>query len=122
MTIKLCKLVRLSPVPLLVGEALFSNLGGTATMIGDPPNILIGNMLADYLNFNAFLLNLAPGVLLSAPAVFWCAPWRARGRVEGGRPGDRETGRGRPAVGARRVLVRAVEGERESGGRERGRD
>ena len=73
MTIKLCKLVKLSPVPLLVGEALFSNLGGTATMIGDPPNILIGNMLADYVNFNAFLINLAPGVLLSAPAVFGSA-------------------------------------------------
>jgi Na+/H+ antiporter NhaB len=70
-TIKLCKLVHISPVPLLVGEAIFSNLGGTATMIGDPPNILIGNMLADYVNFNAFLINLAPGVLLSAPAVFW---------------------------------------------------
>lgn len=74
-TIKLCKLVHISPVPLLVGEAIFSNLGGTATMIGDPPNILIGNMLADYVNFNAFLINLAPGVLLSAPAVFCFLLW-----------------------------------------------
>ncbi len=75
-TIKLCKLVMISPVPLLMGEVIFSNLGGTSTMIGDPPNILIGNMLADYVNFNSFLFNLAPGVLLSAPAVMWCAIFR----------------------------------------------
>jgi len=30
-------------------------------MIGDPPNIIIGNMLAEYLDFNAFLINLGPG-------------------------------------------------------------
>ena len=42
-TCKLCKLVNMDPRPYLISEAIFSNLGGTATMIGDPPNIIIGN-------------------------------------------------------------------------------
>ncbi|MDE2466364.1 MAG: ArsB/NhaD family transporter [Alphaproteobacteria bacterium] len=46
--------------PFLVAEILASNIGGTATLIGDPPNILIGT--AAHLSFNAFLLNLGPFV------------------------------------------------------------
>jgi Na+/H+ antiporter NhaD/arsenite permease-like protein len=51
--------------PFLVAEILASNIGGTATLIGDPPNILIGT--AAHLSFNAFLVNLGPlvGVLLA---------------------------------------------------------
>ncbi len=44
--------------PFFMAEILASNIGGTATLIGDPPNILIGS--AAGLSFNAFLLNLAP--------------------------------------------------------------
>jgi Na+/H+ antiporter NhaD/arsenite permease-like protein len=47
-----------SPIPYLVSQVLASNIGGTATLIGDPPNILIGS--AAGLDFAAFLLNLAP--------------------------------------------------------------
>lgn len=61
-TCKLCKLVNIDPRPFLICEAIFSNVGGTATMIGDPPNIIIGNMLAKYLDFNDFLFNLGPGL------------------------------------------------------------
>ena len=70
-TCKLCKLVKIDPRPYLISEAIFSNVGGTATMIGDPPNIIIGNMLAKYLDFNAFLFNLGPGVILTSPPVFY---------------------------------------------------
>ena len=41
-TCKLCKLVNMDPRPYLISEAIFSNLGGTATMSGDPPTIIIG--------------------------------------------------------------------------------
>ena len=51
-----------SPVPFLIAEALASNIGGTATLIGDPPNIIIASR-AD-LTFNDFLFNLAPIVLV----------------------------------------------------------
>jgi Na+/H+ antiporter NhaD/arsenite permease-like protein len=47
-----------NPVPFLVAMVFASNIGGTATLIGDPPNILIGS--AAGLSFNAFLLNLGP--------------------------------------------------------------
>jgi len=56
----------ISPVPFLISEAMASNIGGTATLIGDPPNIMIGS--AAKLDFLAFLLNLAPiiGVIFLA--------------------------------------------------------
>ncbi len=51
-----------SPVPFLIAEALSSNIGGAATLIGDPPNIIIASR-AD-LSFNDFVLNLAPIVVV----------------------------------------------------------
>lgn len=69
-TCKLCKLVDIDPRPYLIAEALFSNIGGTATMIGDPPNIIVGNMLKEHLDFTSFLLNLAPAVIITSPFIF----------------------------------------------------
>ncbi len=51
----------ISPVPYVVALAMASNVGGTATLIGDPPNIMIAS--AAGLSFNSFLVNLAPVVL-----------------------------------------------------------
>lgn len=86
MTCKLCRLVDVDPRPYLIGECIFSNLGGTATMIGDPPNIIIGNMLGEYLAFNDFLVNLGPCVLLSSPIAFLYLRWNfgdeLRGRLD----------------------------------------
>ena len=50
--------LEISPMPYLVSGILASNIGGTATLIGDPPNIMIGS--AAGLTFGDFLLNLAP--------------------------------------------------------------
>jgi Na+/H+ antiporter NhaD/arsenite permease-like protein len=50
--------LKMSPYPFLFAEIFASNIGGTATLIGDPPNIMIGS--AVNLSFNDFLLNLAP--------------------------------------------------------------
>ncbi len=47
-----------NPLPFLISEVLAANIGGTATLIGDPPNILVGS--AANLSFNDFLINLAP--------------------------------------------------------------
>ena len=52
----------ISPMPYLISTILASNIGGTATLIGDPPNILIGS--AAGLDFDDFLLNLAPVALI----------------------------------------------------------
>ncbi len=63
LTIEACEIMRISPIPLILGEAVFSNIGGTETLIGDPPNILVG--IAAKLSFNSFIVNLTLPVLLS---------------------------------------------------------
>ena len=54
----------ISPIPFIIAEAIASNLGGTATLIGDPPNIMIGS--AAGLDFLDFLINLGPLVIVMA--------------------------------------------------------
>ena len=61
-TLLLCERLALDPVPFLLAETMASNIGGTATLIGDPPNIIIGSRAG--LGFNAFLVHLAPIVLV----------------------------------------------------------
>ncbi len=61
-TLSIARTLRVSPFPYLISQIFASNIGGTATLIGDPPNILIGS--AAGLDFGDFLLNLAPVVLL----------------------------------------------------------
>lgn len=63
MTISLCRMLRMSPVPILISEILMCNIGGTALMIGNPPNVMIGS--ATHLDFNDFLINLAPVVFIT---------------------------------------------------------
>jgi Na+/H+ antiporter NhaD/arsenite permease-like protein len=58
-TLLLADLLRIPPIPLVVVEIIASNIGGTATMIGDPPNIMIGTHVAE-LTFIDFIVNLAP--------------------------------------------------------------
>jgi Na+/H+ antiporter NhaD/arsenite permease-like protein len=61
-TLYIASVLRISPLPFLISEILASNIGGTATLIGDPPNILIGS--AAGLGFVEFLTNLGPVVLV----------------------------------------------------------
>ena len=61
-TLLLCDRLGVTPVPFLIAEALAANIGGTATLVGDPPNIIIASRGG--LTFNDFLLNLAPVVVL----------------------------------------------------------
>ena len=57
--------LKVHPYPFLFAEIFASNIGGTATLIGDPPNIMIGS--AVNLTFNDFLVNLAPITLVIFP-------------------------------------------------------
>jgi len=61
-TILISQLLELRTAPILILLAIFSNVGGTATLIGDPPNIIIGS--ATTLSFNDFLFNLGPVVVV----------------------------------------------------------
>jgi Na+/H+ antiporter NhaD/arsenite permease-like protein len=62
-TFLLADALDIDPVPLIIAEVLVSNIGGTATLIGDPPNILIAG--AADLSFTAFIVNLAPIVAIT---------------------------------------------------------
>ena len=57
-TLLICDRLAVSPIPFLIAEVMASNIGGTATLIGDPPNIIIASRAG--LTFNDFLINLAP--------------------------------------------------------------
>jgi di/tricarboxylate transporter len=79
----------LDPKMYVISQAVISNIGGTATLIGDPPNIIIGSKVG--LTFNQFMLNLTlPGDLL-----FFCSPggdiWlfnRSKFKAIDGQPGQ----------------------------------
>jgi Na+/H+ antiporter NhaD/arsenite permease-like protein len=62
-TFLLADTLDIDPIPLIVIEVIASNIGGTATLIGDPPNIIIAG--ATGLSFNAFIVNLAPVVIVT---------------------------------------------------------
>lgn len=62
MTIMLCKTLDINPVPFLLVEIMMSNIGGTATLIGDPPNIMIGSEAG--LSFAQFIMVNAPIVVV----------------------------------------------------------
>jgi len=57
-TITICRIIGVKPIQFIIAEIFASNIGGTATLIGDPPNILIGS--ATHLSFLDFIFNLAP--------------------------------------------------------------
>ncbi len=61
-TLLVCDRLGLQPIPFLLAEALASNIGGAATLVGDPPNIIIASR-AD-LSFTDFLVHMAPIVLV----------------------------------------------------------
>ena len=62
-TIELSKLLKFNPVPMILSEIFCANLGGSATMCGDPPNIIIGTSLG--YSFADFILNTGVMALIS---------------------------------------------------------
>ena len=69
--------MRLSPLPFLMAETMASNIGGTATLIGDPPNLIIGS--AAKFDFMAFLVNLTP-VIVVILAIYSICLWAYYGK------------------------------------------
>ncbi|HJM54833.1 MAG TPA: ArsB/NhaD family transporter [Poseidonia sp.] len=108
-TIQLAKVLDLKPIPILISEVLFSNIGGAATMIGDPPNIMIGSglsstaienaktadggsysqdMIAQGVTFNDFIIEMAPGILMTVVPAFMFIKWFYREEFSGSRVRD----------------------------------
>jgi Na+/H+ antiporter NhaD/arsenite permease-like protein len=61
LTVLVTRMLTLNPMPFLIAEAMLSNVGGTATLVGDPPNIMIGS--AGGLTFNQFLTHMLPPIV-----------------------------------------------------------
>ena len=70
LTIKIANRLNISAIPLLMSEALLSNIGGVATLIGDPPNIMIGS--AANFSFNSFIVHLGLPVLIAWLVTLTC--------------------------------------------------
>ncbi len=68
-TLVITEELEIPPYPFLFVEILFANIGGTATMIGDPPNIMLGSQVP-HLSFLDFVLHLAPVIAIVAAATF----------------------------------------------------
>src|ERR687896_451153 len=62
-TMVIARILEEDPIPYLIVEVLASNIGGTATLVGDPPNIIIGTVV-DELTFMDFIVNLAPPIVV----------------------------------------------------------
>ena len=65
--ILICQRMRISPVPYLLAAALLSDTGGVATLVGDPPNLMIGS--AAGIDFNTFIIHMGPPVILAWLAI-----------------------------------------------------
>ncbi len=76
-TFSITQKLHMSPKPFLLTQIIASNVGGTATLIGDPPNIMIGSAVKE-LTFNDFIINLAPIALLCLVVVMVIVEWLYR--------------------------------------------
>ncbi|HEU4946910.1 MAG TPA: ArsB/NhaD family transporter [Kribbella sp.] len=76
-TLLVCDRLGLDPVPFLIAEVMASNIGGAATLIGDPPNIIIASRSG--LTFNDFLMHLAPLVVVELVVFCLILPRMFRG-------------------------------------------
>jgi Na+/H+ antiporter NhaD/arsenite permease-like protein len=64
LTIEIAKILKIDPVPLVVGEVVVANIGGSSTLVGDPPNVILGTQLG--FGFNDFALNNGPIAVAAA--------------------------------------------------------
>ena len=76
-TLLVCDRLSINPVPFLIAEVFASNIGGAATLVGDPPNIIIASRAG--LTFNDFLLHMTPIVLIVVAVFIAILPWLFRG-------------------------------------------
>ncbi|HZA30038.1 MAG TPA: ArsB/NhaD family transporter [Propionibacteriaceae bacterium] len=104
-TFLVCDRLGVPAAPFLIAEALASNIGGTATLVGDPPNIIIASRAG--LTYNDFLIHLAPLVVLVMIVFVGLCRWlfRSAFRYDPARAATIATLRERDAIRDPRLLV-----------------
>ena len=104
-TVELARLLKVDPVPMILAEIFCANLGGSATMCGDPPNIIIGTSLG--YSFGDFIANTGVMAAISAafviPYFYLC--FRKELRTTQGGPAAEDTPDPRTAIPNRRAFV-----------------
>ena len=73
-TLKICSKIKISPIPPLIALAIFSNTGGVATLVGDPPNVLIASYTSARgwgFGFMSFIEHLTPLAIVAWGATLW---------------------------------------------------
>jgi Na+/H+ antiporter NhaD/arsenite permease-like protein len=105
-TLLVCDRLNIDPVPFLIAEVLASNIGGAATLIGDPPNIIIGSRAG--LTFNDFLVHMTPIVVVELIVFTLMLPVLFRGsfRVDPARVSDVMELNEREAIQDTRLLIK----------------
>ncbi len=63
LTIRIAKIIKVDPIPLVAAEVCAANTGGASTLVGDPPNVILGTMLG--FNFNDFVIHVGPIAVVS---------------------------------------------------------
>jgi Na+/H+ antiporter NhaD/arsenite permease-like protein len=80
-TISIAKSLEVNPIPLIMAEILASNIGGTATLVGDPPNIMIGSAVPE-ISFISFIINIAPIVIVTMLISIFMLKWMYREEIK----------------------------------------
>jgi Na+/H+ antiporter NhaD/arsenite permease-like protein len=104
-TFLVCDRLAVPVAPYLIAEALASNIGGTATLVGDPPNIIIASRAG--LSYNDFLIHLAPFIVVVTVVFIGLCRWlfRSAFRYDPARAAQIATLRERDAIEDRRLLL-----------------
>ncbi|WP_340377622.1 ArsB/NhaD family transporter [Streptomyces sp. SS7] len=107
-TLLVCERLALPAAPFLIAEVMASNIGGTATLVGDPPNIIIASRAG--LTFNDFLVHLTPvvAVLLIALLVLCRVMFRKSFVYDGNRAAEIMALEEREAIEDPRMLVQGL--------------
>ena len=106
-TLLVCDRLGVKPTPFLIAEVFASNIGGAATLVGDPPNIIIASRAG--LSFNDFLIHLAPIAIIALIVLMLLLPLMFRGSfaVDPGRVADVMSLNEREAIRDPRLLAKS---------------
>lgn len=107
-TLLVCDRLAINPASFLIAEVFASNIGGAATLVGDPPNIIIASRAG--LTFNDFLIHMTPIVVIITAVFIAMLPWLFRGSfsVDAERVADIMSLEEKEAIRDRSLLIKCA--------------